>query len=163
VAERIYLSLGSNIGDRESNLRRAFQALSEFCRDLRMSRIYQTVPLYVADQPPFLNAAVEGVTDLEPEELLSRIHEIEAGLGRDRRRERRMGPRAVDIDVLLYGNLVLDSTNLTIPHTRMRERAFVLVPLLELAPGLKDPRTGAPYRDDLSGVAGQGVYSYSPP
>ncbi len=160
MAERIFLSLGSNIGDREKNLLTAFERLSSFCGDLRLSSIFQTAPLYLRDQPDFLNAVAEGSTLLAPAALLLRLHEIEADLGRDRSREVRMGPRTMDLDLLLYGSLELKTKDLTIPHPRMTERAFVLVPLLELAPELKDPVTGRPYADALRVVGRWGVYSY---
>jgi 2-amino-4-hydroxy-6-hydroxymethyldihydropteridine diphosphokinase len=154
VAEQVYLSLGSNLGDRERNIKEAFTRCGDFLRDLRLSRIHQTAPMYVTDQPFFLNAAAEGRTDIPPAELLAKLHEVEAGLGRDRGRERRMGPRTIDIDILLFGSLVLETPELAIPHPRMLERAFVLVPLLELADDLTDPRTGAPYKDALLRLEG---------
>ena len=160
VGERVYLSLGSNLGDREGNLRRTCEALSSFLRDLRLSPIYRTDPLYVVDQPPFLNAAVEGAVDLAPQDLLGRIHAVEAEMGRDRSRETRRGPRTLDIDILLYGALVLESPELTIPHPRLLERAFALVPLLDLAPEIMDPRTGRPLRAALEAVGRRGVYLY---
>jgi 2-amino-4-hydroxy-6-hydroxymethyldihydropteridine diphosphokinase len=160
LAERIFLSLGSNLGDREKNLFTAFKRLSSFCVDLRLSSIFQTAPLYLRDQPDFLNAVAEGYTLLAPSALLLRLQEIEADLGRDRSREVRMGPRTIDLDMLLYGGIELETADLTIPHPRMAERAFVLVPLLELAPELKDPVTGKPYADALSLVGRRGVYSY---
>jgi 2-amino-4-hydroxy-6-hydroxymethyldihydropteridine diphosphokinase len=160
VGERIYLSIGSNLGDRESNLRRAFALVGDICIETRLSHIFETAPLYIEDQPKFLNAVAEGVTVLRPFELLHRLQEIELSLGRNRIREMRMGPRTLDIDILLYGSLVLNTAKLTIPHPRIRERAFMLVPLLQLAPGVRDPLSGEPYRDALDRVSGQGVYSY---
>jgi 2-amino-4-hydroxy-6-hydroxymethyldihydropteridine diphosphokinase len=160
TGERVYLSLGSNVGDREKNLRRGIKLLSRFHYDFRVSRIYQSEPMYVKEQPLFLNAAAEGCTLLQPIELLQHIHGIEASLGRDRDSEERMGPRVLDIDILLFGDLVLQTRELSIPHPRMSERAFVLVPLLELSPGLEDPRNGRPYRELLNGLRGQGVYSW---
>jgi 2-amino-4-hydroxy-6-hydroxymethyldihydropteridine diphosphokinase len=158
----VYLSLGSNLGDRERNLGRAFELLSEILRDPIMSGIYRTDPLYVKDQPFFLNAAAKGHTLLAPEELIDRIHGIERFLGRNREAETRMGPRTLDIDILLFGNLEISTPSLTIPHPRMTERAFVLVPLLELAPELRDPRNGSPLKGSLPGLRGQGVYSWPP-
>jgi 2-amino-4-hydroxy-6-hydroxymethyldihydropteridine diphosphokinase len=162
LGERVFLSLGSNLGDREANLRRAFSLLSSFCLGLRISGLYRTLPLYLRDQPDFLNAVAEGTTELAPLELLRRLQEIEAELGRDRSREIRMGPRTMDLDILLYGNRLSETADLTIPHPRMKERAFVLVPLLELAPELADPGTGESYAEALNAIGGLGVYSYPP-
>ena len=161
MSERVFLSLGSNIGDRAGNLRRAFERLGEFLGNPRFSGVFQSAPLYVTDQPPFLNAAAEGVTELAPLELLRKIHGVEMALGRDRRREIRMGPRSLDIDILLFGSLVMDDAALTIPHPRLHERAFALIPLLELAPELRDPGTGRPFRESLEALGDQGVYSYN--
>ncbi len=161
MGERVFLSLGSNLGDRERNLRKAFARLGEFLENPRFSGIFQSAPLYLTDQPPFLNAAAEGVCGLDPLELLRRIHEVEKARGRDRRREIRMGPRPLDIDILLFGSLVMDDAALTIPHPRLHERAFALIPLLELAPELRDPRTGRLFRESLEALGDQGVYSYT--
>jgi 2-amino-4-hydroxy-6-hydroxymethyldihydropteridine diphosphokinase len=161
VSERVFLSLGSNLGDREANLRGAYERLGELCGNVRLSGIFQSAPLYITDQPLFLNAVVECFTEILPIELLGKIHEIEAGLGRDRRIERRMGPRTLDIDILLYGSLVMNTPELKIPHPRLLERAFALSPLLELDQELRDPRTGLPFREAFDLLGDQGVYSYS--
>ena len=110
------------------------------------------------DQADFLNLVVCGETDLQPEELLSRTQAVEARFGRDRSRERRKGPRTLDIDVLLYGGLVVDTPDLAVPHPGMAERAFVLAPLEELSPGLRHPVTGELFSSYLAGTAGQGIY-----
>jgi 2-amino-4-hydroxy-6-hydroxymethyldihydropteridine diphosphokinase len=161
LGERVFLSLGSNLGDREGNLRNAFERLEDLLGNPRFSGIFQSAPLYVTDQPPFLNAAAEGVSELAPYELLRWIHEVEKTLGRDRRREIRMGPRPLDLDILLFGSLVINDAALTIPHPRLHERAFALIPLLELAPELRDPRTGRPFKEFLDALGDQGVYSYT--
>ncbi len=158
-----YLSLGSNVGDREKNLQRAWALLSSVRERGRMSSIYETEPMYVADQPRFLNAVGEAISALPPDEMLRTLHEVEKGLGRDRARERRMGPRTIDLDILLCGDLVMERPDLSIPHPRLAERLFVLIPLLELVPGLRDPRTGAPYARaaaSLSAAGAGGVYYY---
>ena len=160
-----YISLGSNIGDREGNLRRAWARLLSSLVKGRLSSIYETDPLYVTDQPRFLNAAAEAISTLSPEEMLRSLHAIEKDLGRDRARERRMGPRVIDLDVLLCGDLVVEKPDLAIPHPRLAERLFVLVPLLELSPNLTDPRTGSPYAamaSFLSVSGAGGVYYYHP-
>lgn len=117
----------------------------------------------VLDQPRFLNAVVSGFFKGSAEELLERIHAIEESEGRDRSRERRKGQRPLDIDILLYGDHIIESGHLTIPHEAMRERLFVLVPLLELSPNLREPGTGTPYelyRAELSEASGQGIYTF---
>jgi len=156
-----YLGLGSNLGDRERNLRSAWEMLAPHCESRRLSSLYESEPMYVTEQPRFLNAVGEAVSRLAPAEMLNAIHEIEKQLGRDRSRERRNGPRTLDLDILLCGTIVMDTPGLIIPHPRMGERGFVLVPLVELAPDLRDPRTGIRYAEMLPG-AGGGVYSYPP-
>ncbi len=141
--------------------------LASLFRRMRLSRIYETRPMYVTDQPKYLNAVGEGRSRIPPREMLLEIHRVEAALGRERSREIRMGPRTLDIDILLCDTTVMDDPDLTIPHPRITERLFVLVPLLELAPRLRDPRTGAPYArfraalTETGGPAGpEGVYLY---
>jgi len=137
--------------------------LRDFLRDMRSSSIYRTSPRYVLDQADFLNLVVRGETDLSPEELMSRTQAVEARFGRDRSRERRKGPRTLDIDVLLYGELVVDTPDLAVPHPGMAERAFVLAPLEELSPGLRHPVTGELFSSYLAGAAGQGIYLHAGP
>lgn len=156
---RVWFSLGSNLGDREEAIRAAFRGLAGFCGELRLSSIYETEPVDVVEQPRFLNAVAAGITRLEPHELLAAAHAVERSLGRDRSRERRRGPRTIDIDLLLCEGRLSDDPELTLPHPRLAERAFVLVPLLELAPDLADPRTGEPYAAALARVGRAGVYA----
>jgi len=156
---RVWFSLGANLGDREASIRDAFRRLGEFCAELRLSSIYETEPMYVEDQPRFLNAVAAGTTRLAPRELLAAVHEVERALGRTRAAERRRGPRTIDIDILLYEGTLSDDPDLALPHPRLAERAFVLVPLLELSPDLADPRTGEPYAAALARVGRAGVYS----
>jgi 2-amino-4-hydroxy-6-hydroxymethyldihydropteridine diphosphokinase len=133
-----YLSLGSNVGDRHANLQRAISSLTERgIRVVKQSSIYETEPVGFRDQSWFLNCAVEVETLLSPKELLGVLLEIEQGMGR--RRTVPMGPRIIDIDILLYGDEVIQSDELTIPHPRMAERRFVLVPLAEIAPEAVHP------------------------
>lgn len=155
--DAVFISVGSNVGDRESNLHEAFSMAREFMQGLRVSRIYQTAPLYVEDQPPFLNAVMMGGTDLRPFALLERLHHVENALGRDRKNEIRRGPRTLDMDLILYGDLVLSAPALTVPHPGVRERAFVLVPLLDLEPDARDPLSGRMYRELMESVGGQDV------
>ena len=134
---RVYLSLGSNLGDRRENLRRAIEDLG---RVERVSSFYETEPVGLRDQPWFLNCAVEMETDLGPEELLAMLKGIEKKLGRAPTVPQ--GPRVVDLDVLFYGDQVVQSPDLTIPHPRLGARKFVLEPLAEIAPELRHPVTG---------------------
>ncbi len=157
-----YLALGSNLGNREQALDRAVTELSEFMAGLRMSRIYETEPLYVRDQPRFLNAVVCGTTKMPCFELLSRVQRIELKMGRDRCSVPRHGARVIDIDILLFGTTVLTTRTLVIPHPEMVERQFVLLPLMDLAPELAHPATGVPFSDSLARLENQGVYSYKP-
>src|SRR5919109_4648574 len=135
-----YLSLGSNVGDREANLRAAITALGEHGVEVEaVSSAYETEPVgEIVDQPDFLNAAARIKTDLEPEQLLDVCKPIEAERGRMFGAPRH-GPRPVDLDILLLGDLELTTERLTIPHPALTERRFVLVPLLELDPGLALP------------------------
>jgi 2-amino-4-hydroxy-6-hydroxymethyldihydropteridine diphosphokinase len=166
---RYFLALGSNIDDRETLLRRGWAMLEPLSSAMRLSRIYETRPMYVADQPLYLNAAGELRSRLSPRSMLEEIHRVERALGRDRAREIRMGPRTLDIDILLCDRILMETPELTIPHPRITERLFVLIPLLELAPRVRDPRTGLRYsrsRDALAAAAHTegdgGVYLYRP-
>ena len=127
-----YVGLGANLGDRVTTLQRAVELLARRPEVwvLRASRVYDTDPVGGPPQPRFLNAVVELDTDLSPRELLGVCQEIEGALGRERRE--RWGPRRIDVDVLTYGEEAIEEPELTLPHPRMHERAFVLVPLLEL-------------------------------
>ena len=136
---RAFLGLGSNLGAREQNLRVAVRLLSD-AGDIevpRVSSLYETRPVGYTDQPDFLNLVAEVATTLEPHALLRRCLEVENELGRVR--EERWGPRLIDMDVLLYEDVVVNDEELVLPHPEMLKRAFVLVPLLELAPDLEMP------------------------
>jgi len=136
-----YLSFGSNVGDRLENLRKAMQQLcGEGIALRRTSSIYETEPVENTNQDWFLNCVAEVSTTLEPLALLRKLHRIEDQLGR--RRTVPKGPRTLDIDILLYGDLVMQSEELTLPHPRMHERRFVLEPLREIAPALRQPVSG---------------------
>jgi 2-amino-4-hydroxy-6-hydroxymethyldihydropteridine diphosphokinase len=152
----VYLSLGSNIGDRERNLRAALERLAaEDLHLLRVSPIYETEPVDLAEQRWFLNLVVEAETDLFPMQLLARTQRIERALGRVRTVPQ--GPRTIDIDILLYANAVVRSATLEIPHPRMAERRFVLVPLAGLAPDLRHPVTHRTVREMLDAAPAQTV------
>lgn len=135
---QVYLALGSNQGDRLANLHAAVSELRRMMRVERGSSVYETAAAYVEDQPPFLNAVLRGNTSQAPGDLLQQLKAIEAQLGRTVG-GRRYGPRPIDIDILMYDDLRLDSPDLTLPHPRMAERAFVLRPLAEIAPDLVAP------------------------
>jgi 2-amino-4-hydroxy-6-hydroxymethyldihydropteridine diphosphokinase len=137
VAHHAYIGLGSNLGDRVANVRRALAEVEP----ARASRLLETDPVGYVDQPRFVNAVALVETDLAPRGLLDRLLEIERDLGRTRDGPR-FGPRTIDLDLLLYDDLVLDEPGLTIPHPRMHERRFVLEPLAEIAPGLVVPGHG---------------------
>jgi len=141
---RVYFSLGSNLGDREANLRAAIERLPV----LRVSPAYETEPVDYTEQPWFLNVVVEAETGLSPRELLEAALRIEQDLGRVRTLAK--GPRTIDIDILLYGDRVIDEPGLQIPHPRMAERRFVLAPLADLAPELRHPGTGRTVRQMLA-------------
>ena len=158
MGELVYLGLGGNVGDTEQLLEKVVSRLSEILSRPRVSPIYRTSPVGGIAQPDFLNAVMCGHFRGEPLELLADCHALESDFGRDRRTEIRFGPRTLDIDVLLFGDRVLSSDRLTIPHPRMRERAFVLVPLLDLDSGLHDPRSGERYADVLSRIGRAGIY-----
>jgi 2-amino-4-hydroxy-6-hydroxymethyldihydropteridine diphosphokinase len=136
--KKIYISLGSNIGNRERNLAAAIEALAaRRIKITRRSSIYSTEPVEFLEQGWFLNCVVEAETELMPKQLLYALREIESSMGR--RRLVRSGPRLIDLDVLLFGSSVMHGPELEVPHPRMAERRFVLVPLAEIAPDARHP------------------------
>ncbi len=136
----VYLGLGSNLGDRQSNLAEALQNLRAHFAIERVSPVYETEPAHVTDQPRFLNLAVKGTTALGPAELLTVVKRIEARMGR--RPAERYGPRPIDIDILFFGERVVHTDTLVLPHPHVAERGFVLVPLNDVAPDLRHPVLG---------------------
>ncbi len=143
--ELIYLSLGSNLGNRNANLKAAIEALPPEVKILDQSAVYETEPWGYSDQPDFLNQVLKAETRLSPQQLLTHIKEIEVQIGREP--GFRYGPRLVDIDILFYGTKILKEDNLEIPHASLKERAFVLVPLVELAPDIVYPGSNQPISD----------------
>lgn len=135
--EEIFLALGTNLGDREENLRIVKESLAPMVLLMQESSVYRTPPWGYLDQPDFLNQVIQVSTALEPLQLLRYLKRIEEQMGREK--TFRNGPRLIDIDILFYGRRILKADMLCIPHPRLHERAFVLVPLVEIAPELIHP------------------------
>jgi 2-amino-4-hydroxy-6-hydroxymethyldihydropteridine diphosphokinase len=151
-----YLGLGSNLGNRQSNLAKACELLVSDRQTMkRVSSTWETAPRDVLDQPFFLNQVVEIETDLFPRQLLTRAKQVEHEMGRVTTRAK--GPRVIDIDVLLYANAIVNTGDLKIPHPALHERRFVLEPLAELVPGLRHPLTKQTVQQMLTKVAAQEV------
>jgi 2-amino-4-hydroxy-6-hydroxymethyldihydropteridine diphosphokinase len=140
MMSQVYLGLGTNLGERRKNLRRAVRGVAEFCAITAVSPIYQTPPWGVAEQPPFLNLCLGGETTLAPHPLLAQLKAVEQALGREP--TYRWGPRLIDVDLLFYADQIIKSERLRVPHPRLHERAFVLVPLADIAPDLVHPQLG---------------------
>jgi 2-amino-4-hydroxy-6-hydroxymethyldihydropteridine diphosphokinase len=151
---RAVVGVGANLGDRLATMRRAVDMLGEVARVVARSRVYETAPVGGPAQPPFLNAAVLVTFDGSPLDLLERLLGIEASLGRVR--TERWGPRAIDLDVLWIDGVAVNEPRLVVPHPRLRERAFALRPLLDVAPAARDPLSQAPYVVPTGGVRDAG-------
>jgi 2-amino-4-hydroxy-6-hydroxymethyldihydropteridine diphosphokinase len=154
VKKTVYLSLGSNVGDRAANLEAAIQELARLGAITARSSVYETEPVEVERQPWFLNIALAMETELMPKQFLSRALAIEQKLGR--RRIQAKGPRTIDIDVLLFGGSVIDTATLTVPHPAMHQRRFVLEPLAEIAPEARHPVFKKTVREMLAALPAGG-------
>lgn len=146
----IYLGLGTNLGDRRGNLQRAVRGLAPAVTVTAVSPVYATEPWGIVDQPEFLNLCVGGHTDLAPRLLLDFVKALEAALGR--KTTARWGPRVIDIDILFYGDLILDEPGLQIPHPGLAERASVLAPLADITPEWVHPQLGRRVAELLTAV-----------
>src|SRR5438105_2606484 len=156
----VYLALGSNMGDRRGNLAAALQRLREVVEISAISSIYETEPVGYLDQPRFFNIVCYGKTTLSAQELLKYAKEIEVAIGRQP--TFRNGPRPIDIDIIFFDDLSITQDNLIVPHPRMAERAFVLVPLAEIAPDVVDPVSGHSVQELLDAVSQDGVKKLAP-
>jgi len=150
-----YIALGTNLGDRLANLHAAIETMRPEIHVQDESHVYETPPWGYEDQPAFLNMVVKAETGLGPESLLTYLKQLELDLGREQ--NFRWGPRLIDLDILFYDDLVIDTPPLVIPHPRLQERAFVLVPLLDIAPELIHPLLHKNISDLLAGLNPQGI------
>lgn len=133
----VYLALGTNLGQRQDNIRQAIKRLDPNVTMLATSKLYETAPAYVIDQPAFLNMAIKGETTLSPQNLLTFLKRIEVEMGREQ--TVRFGPRIIDLDIIFYDDWVLNTPDLQIPHPRLAERGFVLYPLADIAANVVHP------------------------
>ena len=156
----IYLALDSNLGDRLANLKQAVASLTPQAEVKAKSQVYETLPWGYEDQPKFLNQVVRATTYLEPEPLLKHLKRLEVALGR--KESFQNGPRVIDIDILFYDDLVLNRPSLVIPHPRLHERGFVLLPLLELAPELIHPLNKKSVREMAAECNMDGIMKFAP-
>jgi 2-amino-4-hydroxy-6-hydroxymethyldihydropteridine diphosphokinase len=160
MAHSVYIALGTNVGDRLANLRAALTAFRPHIEIKVKSAVYETEPWGYANQPAFLNMVVRGETDLSALELLNHLKHLELDLGRTP--IFRNGPRLIDLDILFYDDRVIDTPPLVIPHPRLHERAFVLVPLADVAPALVHPLLGRSVSQLLETVDRHGVSMFRP-
>jgi len=158
MAHTVYLALGTNLGDRLANLKQAVSALPPLVRLVAASPVYETPPWGYVEQPAFLNQVIRAETDLDPHALLAYLKQTEINVGR--KTTFRYGPRVIDLDILFYDEILLNSPELTIPHPNIPERAFVLVPLADLNPDLRHPSLGKTVRQMLEGIDTRGIQPF---
>ena len=161
-ATTAYIALGSNLGDRERTLRSAIAALRQLGSLEAISSLYETAPVGPVEQPDFLNAVVALRTALPPQQLMTALLRIEHQHGRDRSASVPKGPRTLDLDLLSYGDVVMETPTLTLPHPSIAERRFVLAPLLEIAPQWRHPASGKTAANLLSELSQRGGGSGQP-
>lgn len=154
----VYLALGSNLGDRLTNLKQAIAALTPQMEVKAKSAVYETPPWGYEDQPKFLNQVIKANTYLDPEPLLKHLKRLEVALGRQESFPN--GPRLIDMDILFYDDLVLNSPSLVIPHPRLHERGFILLPLMDIAPDLVHPVQKKSVREMVVGCEVEGIEKF---
>ncbi len=154
-SHKVYLALGTNLGNRLENLKTAIKLLPPDVRVIKASPVYETPPWGYLNQADFLNQVLEAETNLTPEELLVYLKGLEAQIGRQA--SFKYGPRLIDLDILFYDDLILETAALSIPHPRMHERAFVLVPLAELNPDLRHPKADRTIQELLGNTDQDGI------
>ena len=154
----VYLALGSNLGDRLANLKQAIDALTPQMEVKAKSSVYETPPWGFEDQPKFLNQVVKAKTYLDPEPLLKHLKRLEVALGRQASFPN--GPRLIDMDILFYDDLILNTSSLIIPHPHLHERGFVLLPLMELSPDLVHPLNKKSIREMVAGCDVAGIRKF---
>lgn len=154
----VYLSLGTNLGDRAANLKQAIASLPPQMTVKAKSEVYETPPWGYTEQEPFLNQVVKATTYLDPEPLLKHLKRLEVALGR--KATFRYGPRLIDIDILFYDDLLLETASLVIPHPHVHERGFVLMPMMDIAPDLVHPVTGRSVREMIALCSTEGIAPY---
>lgn len=156
----VYLALGTNLGDRLANLKQAISALTPQMELQTKSQVYETPPWGYEDQPKFLNQVIKAQTYLEPEALLKHLKRLEVALGR--KASFQNGPRLIDIDLLFYDDLVLNQPALVLPHPRLHERGFVLLPLMDIAPDLMHPVYKKSVREMVAQCDLHGIEKFAP-
>lgn len=157
-SHKVYIALGTNLGNRLENLKTTIKLLPPAVRVKKVSPVYETPPWGYLNQADFLNQVLEAETNLTPEGLLVYLKDLEVQIGR--RESFKYGPRIIDLDILFYDDLILETATLSIPHPKMHERAFVLVPLADINPDLRHPKFGRTVQDLLGSTDQGGIHLY---